>query len=377
MTPIVVSSTPSKTCPPARLPWFRPLPTVVRGYIFIVGPGASPCQIRFLTEAQPFRDRAAMMPRERYIELDITYKCSAECLHCIFASSPRKVGLMPVEDARGYLAEVGKLGLGGRDVILTGGEPLLFYEHTLAIVRAAAEIGMAPLHLIQSNASWCTDDEMTRTRLTGLRDAGLGGMYFSCDPLHQQFVPVERVRRGVRIADDVFGPEHVSVSASRSHLADDAPPSIDEYLEALPTPPPIMVARAARALGNRMATVPLEEILNMDCRGGKQDLDPASVWQINVDAYGYVSSWICSGIVLGNALETPLSEIVMRGLAEHPPLVQDLVANGPGAMLPMAARHGFRPRGTYASKCHLCWDVREAIYKHYPELFAPEELYWD
>ena len=318
-----------------------------------------------------------MMPKERYIELDITYKCSAECLHCIFASSPRKGGLMPVEDARGYLAEVRKLGLGGRDVTLTGGEPLLFYEHTLAIVRVAAEIGMAPLRLIQSNASWCTDDEMTRGRLTALRDAGLGGMYFSCDPFHQQFVPVERVRRGVRIADEVFGPEHVSVNRSRVRLDADASPSIEEYVEALGASLPVMVARAAWALGDRMPAIPLEEILDMDCRGGKQNLDPASVWQINVDAYGYVSSWICSGIVLGNALETPLSQIVTRGLAEHPPLVQDLVAHGPGAMLPMAARHGFRPRGRYAGKCHLCWNVREAIYKHYPELFAPEELYWD
>ncbi|MBL7134381.1 MAG: radical SAM protein [Phycisphaerae bacterium] len=318
-----------------------------------------------------------MMPKERYIELDITYKCSAECLHCIFASSPRKGGLMPVEDARRYLAEVRKLGLGGRDVILTGGEPLLFYEHTLAIVRAAAEIGMAPLRLIQSNASWCTDDEMTRSRLTDLRDAGLGGMYFSCDPFHQQFVPVERVRRGVRIADDVFGPEHVSVSGSRARLDDESPPSIDEHIEALPASPPVMVARAAWALGGHVPTIPLEEVLHMNCRGGRQDLDPASVWQINVDAYGYVSSWVCSGIVLGNALETPLSRIVTRGLAEHPPLVQDLVAHGPGAMLPMAARHGFRPREAYAGKCHLCWHIRETIHKHYPDLFAPEELYRD
>jgi len=284
---------------------------------------------------------------------------------------------MPVEDARTYLAETKKLGLTGQDVTITGGESLLFYEHTLAIVRAAAEIGMAPIRCIQSNGSWCTDDELTRARLVELRDAGLGGMYFSADPFHQQFVPIERVRRGARIAEEVFGPGHVSVSGSRAYLDADVVPTVEEHIEALSASPPVMVARAAWALGDRLPTIPLEEILDMNCRGGRQDIDPASVWQINVDAYGYVSSWICSGILLGNARETPLSEIIIRPLAEQPQLVQDLVARGPSAMLSMAEKHGFRPRDRYVSKCHLCWDIREAIHRHYPDLFAPAELYWD
>jgi len=316
-----------------------------------------------------------MMPKERYIELDVTYKCSAACLHCIFASSPRKGGLMPVDDARQYLEEIKSMGLSGRDVIVTGGEALLFYDHVLAIIRAAAQVGMAPIRSIQSNGSWCTSDDLTRARMVELRDAGLGGMFFSCDPLHQQFVPIERVRRGARIASEVFGADHVSVN--RDRLDGDTMPTVEEYIAAMADSPPVMVARAAWALGDRMPTILLEEILDMNCRGGKQDLDPSSVWQINVDAYGYVSSWICSGIVLGNALETPLSEIILRPLAEQPALVQEVVARGPGAMLPMAAEHGFMPRARYAGKCHLCWHIREQIHSHHPDLFAPEELYWD
>ena len=94
-----------------------------------------------------------------------------------------------------------------------------------------------------------------------------------------------------------------------------------------------------------------------------------------MDPWGWVSSWICSGIVLGNALQTPLSEILTRPLEAHPPIVQAIVAGGPGAMLEMAAEHGYQPRERYVSKCHLCWDIREAIHTHYPDLFAPAELY--
>lgn len=319
-----------------------------------------------------------MMPKERYIELDVTYKCSAHCLHCIFASGPEKGGLMTVEDARVYLAETRKLGLTGRDVIITGGEPLLFYERTLDIVRAAAELAMAPIRCVQSNGSWCVNDGLARERFTALRDAGLGGMFFSADPFHQQFVPIENVRRGVRIAREVFGEDNVAVG-SLEHLDARTMPTVDEHVERLAATSrsPHMVARAARALGDRLRTIPLEDILAMKCSGRNVDLDPSTVWQINVDAYGCVSSWICSGIALGNARETPFAEIVSRPLAEHPQLVQDLVALGPGAMLEMAQKHGYRPRDRYVSKCHLCWDIREAIHVHYPELFAPAELYHD
>ena len=322
-------------------------------------------------------NRVAAMPKERYIELDVTYKCSSQCQHCIFGSSPRKGGLMTVEDARTYLAETKALGLTGRDVIVTGGEALLFYPRILDIIRAAADLGMAPIRCVQSNGSWCTSDELTRHRLAELRDAGLGGMFFSADPFHQQFVPIERVRRGVRIAEEVFGPEQVHVSSSRSYMDAPAVVSVAEYIEKLRGSPPVMVARAAWALADHMPKIPLDEILEMKCRGGRQDIDPSSVWQINVDAYGCVSSWVCSGILLGNAHETPFAEIVSRPLNEQPALVQDLVERGPGAMLGMAEEHGFRPKDRYVSKCHLCWDIREAIHTHYPELFAPAELYHD
>ncbi len=317
-----------------------------------------------------------MMPKERYIELDVTYKCSARCRHCIFASSPEKGGLMTIEDARTYLSETKKLGLTGLDVIITGGETLLFFERTLGIVQVAADLGMAPIRSIQSNGAWCISDELTHQRLTALHNAGLQGMYFSVDPFHQEFVPLENVRRGIKISEDIFGAEHVAVS-SRAFLEAEVMPSVEEYIEMIVKSPPIFVARAAWALSEYIPKIPLEQILDMNCRGGNHDIDPSSVWQINVDAYGYVSSWICSGILLGDAHKIPFAEIVSRPLEKQPQLVQDLVERGPAAMLSMAEKHGFQPKEQYVSKCHFCWDIREAIYMHYPELFAPVELYHD
>jgi len=316
-----------------------------------------------------------MMPEERYIELDVTYRCRAKCRHCCFSCSPTKEGVMSVEDARTFMAEARELGLNGRKITITGGEALLYYETVLGIVQAAADLGLTPLHAIQSNASWCTTDELTRERLTALRDAGLAGMFFSADVYHREFIPAERTRRGVRIADEVFGPENVAVS--REFLARDEVPTVDEHLPSIRKGPPIMVGRAPWELAEHLDTVPLEEILARNCTGGHIDLDPRSVYQINVDPWGWVSSWICSGIALGNALETPLSEILTWPLEEHHPVVQEVIARGPGAMLEMAAEHGFQPKERYVSKCHLCWDLRAAIHAHYPDLFVPALLYCD
>ena len=44
-----------------------------------------------------------MMPKERYIELDVTYRCSAKCQHCCLACSPTKGGVMSVDDARRFI----------------------------------------------------------------------------------------------------------------------------------------------------------------------------------------------------------------------------------------------------------------------------------
>ena len=316
-----------------------------------------------------------MMPKERYIELDVTYRCNARCQHCCLACGPTKGGVMAVGDARTFIAEAKKLGLTGQQITITGGEAMLYYETVLGIVKVAAELGMTPVHAVQSNGSWCVSDELTRERLTALRDAGLGGMFFSTDTYHRRFVAVERTRRGVRIADEIFGAEHVAVS--RELLALDELPTVTKDLSTLREHPPLMVGRAARELARYLDPVPLELILAQNCSGGRIDLDPRSVHQINVDPWGWVSSWICSGIVLGNALHTPLSEILTRPLAAHSPLVRSIVATGPRALLEMAALHGYQPGERYATKCHLCWDIRDAIYMHYPDLFAPAELYED
>jgi hypothetical protein len=136
----------------------------------------------------------------------MTYRCSAACRHCLMMSSPGQDAFqVALGDAVEYGRDFQSLG---RQVIIAGGEALLFFEHVLAMCRALQAAGV-PVAFIESNGSWCSSDRLTSERLRMLHEAGVQWMYFSIDGYHQEFVPAERVHRVVRIAHEIFGSEQV------------------------------------------------------------------------------------------------------------------------------------------------------------------------
>jgi len=144
-----------------------------------------------------------MINQEPNGQIMMTYRCSAACRHCLVMAAPDQDPLLvTIEDAVRYAEEFRQLD---RHVMIAGGEALLFFEHLLEMCRAISDKGI-PVAFIESNGSWCTSDEIVTERLSLRRDAGVGGMFFSIDPYHQEFLPAERVCRGVREAIRLFGP---------------------------------------------------------------------------------------------------------------------------------------------------------------------------
>ncbi len=139
-------------------------------------------------------------------QIMVTYRCSVACRHCLVMAAPRQDdALVGVEAAVRYGLDFASLG---RAVLIAGGEALMCFEHVLEMVRALDAVGV-PVAFVGSNGSWCTSDEVTRHRLSLLREAGVQGMYFSVDCYHQEFIPAERVYRGVSISWELFGRENV------------------------------------------------------------------------------------------------------------------------------------------------------------------------
>lgn len=305
-------------------------------------------------------------------QIMLTYRCSAACRHCLVMASPAQAAaLVSVEDAVTYGRDFASLG---RRVILAGGEALLFFDHVLAICQALGDAGI-PVRFIESNGSWCATDELVAGRLSQLRDAGLEGMYFSIDAYHQEFVPAERVCRGVRIARELFGVDQVY--APKVALED------AKGLEGLAADPDRLrgyarsrrvcyVGRAADELAQFVGQVGLDEIAGQHCQ---TELDIDHLPEIQVDPFGFVRPDLCPGVNLGSTRSERLADLGRTQRVRETPLLAEIAERGPTALLSLARRAGFTPQPTYATKCHLCFGIRRHLVEPMHAAFGPKHLY--
>ncbi|MBI2297463.1 MAG: hypothetical protein HYU66_00680 [Armatimonadetes bacterium] len=304
-------------------------------------------------------------------QLMITYRCSAACRHCLVMAAPRQDhALLSVEAAVQYGLDFAALG---RAVLIAGGEALLHFKHVLKMAQALAAVGV-PVAFVESNGSWCTSDTKTRRRLSLLQDAGVRGMYFSVDVYHQEFVPAERVYRGLSIAWDLFGRENVSpatLSLEHAPEAERLAKDTDHRRRAVGSGIHF-VGRAAVDLAACVAPVPLEELLSHDCR---DDLDIDNLKELQVDPYGFVRPDWCPGVNLGNAKTRRIVDLCRTQHVQETPLLRDMAGQGPAALLPLARRFGIAPHPAYASKCHLCFGLRRQLVRQMPDEFGPPQVY--
>lgn len=305
-------------------------------------------------------------------QIMMTYRCSAACRHCLVMAAPdQEPTLVAIEDAVEYARDFEKLN---RRTIIAGGEALLFFDHVVAMCRAILDAGIR-VYFIESNGSWCVSDELVEERLSILRDAGVDGMYFSICGYHQEFVPAERVCRGVRIARAIFGDE--TVFAPRTSLED------AQKLEGVAGDPdrlpdyarkhrPYYFGRAADDLAQFVEQVPVEELLKQDCR---KELDVDNLMELQVDPFGFLRPDLCPGVNLGNTKQNRVVELATTKRVERVPLLTSIAESGPLAILARAKQSGFEPRQSYASKCQLCFEIRRHLVKEMPEEFGPPHLY--
>jgi hypothetical protein len=304
-------------------------------------------------------------------QIMVTYRCSAACRHCLVMAAPRQDdALVSIEAAVQYGLDFASLG---RAVMIAGGEALLYFEHVLKMVQALAAVGV-PVAFVESNGSWCTSDALTRRRLSLLRDAGVQGMYFSVDCYHQEFVPAERVYRGVSLSWELFGRENVSPEAlSLAYAQEMERLARDPEHRARAASSGIhFIGRAALDLAPHVASVPLAELLSQNCG---EDWDIDHLKELQVDPYGFLRPDWCPGLNLGNTRRHRVVDLCCTRHVQETPLLRGIAERGPAALLPLAERFGITPQSAYAAKCHLCFDLRRQLVHHLPEEFGPRQVY--
>jgi len=291
---------------------------------------------------------------------------------------------MPVADAVKLWAGLDRLAVRhGRQmrIHLSGGEPFGDWPHLASIVRTARDAGLTPPEKIETNAFWATDDDQTRARLELLDALRLGTLVVSTDVYHQEFVPIEHVRRCVQIGRKVLGRGRVRVRwweflHEPMDLRGLSPVEKQRaYRVALQRHKDRLTGRAAERLALLLPRYPAEHFKDRQCAE-----EVLRSRHVHIDPYGNVFPGVCNGIILGNALEQGV-EGVWQELAtrwRENPVVEAVVTGGGHELMERAKTFGYRELpGGYANKCHLCSHVRQFLVDEgrWPEFVGPPECY--
>jgi len=318
------------------------------------------------------------------VGLMLTYFCPSRCACCYVFAGPdagNRDSEMSVELAVSIMQGVKRLAGDRAKVHITGGEPFVDYERLENILEAVVDQDVARLEKIETNAYWCTSEKLVRSRLSRLKELGLTRLQISTDIYHQQYIPLEQVRLAVAVAGEVLGEKSVQVRwrefLSSPILAD--PMSGIERRAAfageLKKRPERLIGRAAEELAGLFPSRSYRDFAELNCSktllGAKH---------VHVDGTGNVFSGTCIGIVVGKVdltTQNSLEALWKRCDYRQHPIFSILIKNGPVGLLPLAEPLGYKKLKGYATKCHLCYDIRRFLHRKqkFPDYLGPSVCY--
>lgn len=319
----------------------------------------------------------------------LSYKCTSECKHCMYAGSAEwDADWISRKDAEKILTQLsGKIKPSpyGSDKVgvnyglhFTGGEPFLNFGLLLECARIASQLQI-PSTFVETNCHWCTSDEVTRNKLDQLKSAGLNGILISVNPFILEHIPFERTERALRCSTEVFGDNTMVYQEFFYHqfkklgikktlpfeiYVDKAGLEGLYYAELLP------MGRLLYTLGHLFKRYPAKHFFSESCQ---QELERD--WHVHVDNYGNYMTGYCGGISLGDARDM---SVLYQGidLGDYP--VLEALMTNMKKLYKLGKKLGYKesPEG-YISKCHLCTDIRKHLIRQPAEFkeLGPKKFY--
>ncbi len=308
----------------------------------------------------------------------LTYKCSASCEFCYYNCTPQKNGLMSVDTAVSAWQSLKTLAGNRAKIHLTGGEPFLYFETLEQILIAAKKQSLGPVDMIETNASWATNEKIAREKISRLNELGINKLKISCDPFHQEYVDIKFVRILTQAATEILGQSRVLIRWEKYlqnpvEMKNIPPEKLQEnYLNCLKDYPCRFTGRAAGQLASMVASKPIETLASKNCSA-----DFLGAKSVHIDPYGNVFSGTCSGICLGNITQTPLEKIWQDFRPSNNEVINTLFTAGPYGLLTKAVDAGYFPLPAYADKCHLCTHLRQFFFPKnlFTQTLGPQDCY--
>lgn len=283
----------------------------------------------------------------------LTYRCILECDHCFVWGGPKHTAAMTVEQVRAILRQAYDLGT-VEWVYFEGGEPFLYYPVLVRAVQLATSMGFRVG--VVTNAFWANSVDDALIWLKPFAEM-VEDLSISNDEFHGADA---RVRHALSVAEALRIPTQVlSVSLPAANHTDLQAASSAEGASQV-----MFRGRAAVTLASKVPQHPAATFVRCE----NEDL--RNPGRMHVDPLGYVH--ICQGLTMGNLFQIPLKEMIEMYVPERHPIVGALLKGGP---LALAQVYGAQAADEYADSCHMCYEVRRALRKDFPEILAPDQMY--
>lgn len=300
----------------------------------------------------------------------LSYQCTSQCRHCLYASSPVWKEWISCQDIDTVLTGISKQNQFLTGIHFAGGEPFIQVELLAYAVSRAVELNV-PVDYVETNGFWAWNDEKAEAILKQLKEAGLGRILVSCSPFHMEYTSIDRVRTALRAGRKVFGQNNVlvytqyfkdqldSVEGQRTY-------ALEEYLEAVGR------ERASLEFASEYGLIPNGRAASQLAflyehhpasyfYGGTCARELASPHHVHIDLYGNYIAGLCAGISLGDGRD--LDTLYQGADLEKRHVLQKLVQGGVEALSAWAREeYGFQEsEDGYIAKCHLCLDIRRHL----------------
>ncbi len=307
----------------------------------------------------------------------VSYKCTNECKHCALQASPNQGdNTVEPEDVRKYLEDITKSYNIG-EVNFFGGEPLLNFNLLISLIEEAKKFNIPKIGL-PTNGYWGKDEETANKYAQKLKEVGVNLIGFSADVFHQEFIPLENLKRAIQaaykaeietiliIAQTIGAPNKSNYFNNETNEICKSISSEFKLCQIIKSPLQVR----GRAIKNLLEYYPMNSLPSEKC-----SIFRAHMYMIDPD--GWVFSQGCQGICLGNAKKDSLSKIISEFKPRSHPIIGKVMGKGGvSSLLGLAIEKGYKPLEAYADKCHACYSAQKFLRPYYPNILEPSNI-WD
>jgi hypothetical protein len=288
------------------------------------------------------------------LALIMTARCNASCAHCAAGYGPHRTEALTRDAVLRLMSEAAAVPGKRRPFFaITGGEPFLDFGFLVEVVRHASGLG-AQVGCV-TNAYWARTDEISHARLSTLVDAGLQVLAVSVSRFHQQFVPMQRARRALRVAQQLGLHTELKGAVVNSDLGEGG--SLSQWQGSL-SAKRILVFPVLPHLREGESLAEHEYYRE---RGLPDYKCPAEI--VSVDFHGTARSCCSPGVpdeflALGDVTTQSMAEIDVRFRLNAKQRILREIGPIHFAHHAIAQGLGHRLRDAYAGPCDLCLHIR-------------------